>query len=52
MEQQPNPTPEPPEGEPRDEPAGCGTVILKLIAGAAVLFVVVVALVFGVCFLG
>lgn len=52
MEQQSNPTPEPPEGEPQDNPVGCGTVILKLIAGAVVLFVVAVALVFGVCFFG
>ena len=31
------------------EPDGCGTIILKVIAGIIVLFFVAVALVFGVC---
>ena len=52
MEQESNPTPEPPEGEPQPGLPGWVSIILKLIAGAAVLFVVAVALVFGICFLG
>ncbi len=37
---------------PGDNPGGCGSVILKLVAGAIVVFFVAVALVFGVCLLG
>ena len=47
--------PDNPENEEQEEgsqPAGCGSVILKLIGGAVVLLIVAIALVFGVCFLG
>lgn len=40
---------EPTEDQNEDEPDGCGIVILKVMAGIVVLFIVAVALVFGVC---
>lgn len=52
MEDDSDSTHEQPEYEGRSEFPGCGGVIVKLIIGAIVLFVVAVAFVFGVCFLG
>ncbi len=40
---------EPTEDQTEDKRDGCGMVILKIIAGIVVLFIVAVALVFGVC---
>lgn len=52
MENDSDPMPEDPQYEGRSEFPGCAGVIVKLIIGAVVLFVVAVAFVFGVCFLG
>lgn len=48
-EQPQDPTEMPQDEQQGDEPDGCGMVILKIIAGIIVLFIVAVALVFGVC---
>lgn len=52
MEHESEPTPEHSDSQPQDDRKGCGKIVIKLIVGALVLFIAVVAFVFGVCFLG
>lgn len=52
MEHDSDPTPKQPYDQRRSEFPGWAGVIIKVIIGIVVLFVVAVAFVFGVCFLG
>lgn len=51
MEHESEPNREQPDAPEEKEPAGCGTIILRLVIAAVVIFIAAVAFVFGACLL-